>query len=215
MRLSRTAQQITSLNLQEGSIILDVGGFDGSLALFLSPNNYSSMGVDPATTGASGRDLPVESKSFDVVVSIDALEHVRQEEREKLLTELVRVTRKTLLINFPEARSTPAQEIALQLTSNQFIHEHVNYKLPTREETVALLNKIAPKVSLSSVTAHTEIATWLPWYIILFQNDQEHGLLVSNFLKKETQYQQSKTTKDNENDNIYLYDLLVFDCANN
>lgn len=83
------------------------------------------------------------------------------------------------------------------------------------EETVALVNKIAPKVSLSSVTAHTEINTWLPWYI-LFQNYQEHGLLVSRFLKKESLSQQVKTTKNNnENDKLYLYDLLVFDCTDN
>lgn len=54
MRLSQTAQQITSLNLQEGTIILDVGGFDGSLALFLSPNVRVWV-IDTATTGDSER----------------------------------------------------------------------------------------------------------------------------------------------------------------
>ena len=129
MRLNQTALLVKECELPVGSIILDVGGYDGAFALFVP--NYRVWVIDPATTGIEGLVLPVENKSFDVVVSIDALEHVQQTDRAFFLQELVRVCRKHLFINFPEARSTCAQNIALQLTNNRMIREHVEYVLPS------------------------------------------------------------------------------------
>lgn len=142
MRLSATAAQVLKLGLPPQALVLDVGGFDGSFALFVP--QLRVWVVDPCTTGSNGLQIPLSDKSIDTVVSIDALEHVERKDREVFLRELVRVCKTTLLINFPEARSMPAQELVLSLTGNQFIQEHVEYVLPSCAETVRVINSLDP-----------------------------------------------------------------------
>ncbi|HLC84901.1 MAG TPA: class I SAM-dependent methyltransferase [Candidatus Nanoarchaeia archaeon] len=198
MRLSRTAEAVRALKLSEGTIVLDVGGFDGAFALFVP--DLRVWVVDPVTTGGSGLALPFLDGHFDVVVSIDALEHVPRGQREQLLHELVRVCRKNLFINFPEARSMPAQKQVLSLVQNRFIQEHVEYNLPRREETIATLKGLCPKIKINAI-GHTSIAVWVPWYV-LFHTMKGRGLSVSAFLK----------IRENEvNSGPFLYDLLECD----
>src|SRR3989344_5067673 len=122
MRINTVAEYVNKLNLKKDTIILDVGGFDGAFALFVP--ELKVWVIDPQTTGGSGLHMPFPDKHFDVVVSIDALEHLPRENRQQLLQELVRVTRSRLFINFPEERSMGVQKAVLSLISNKFIQEH-------------------------------------------------------------------------------------------
>ena len=137
MRINTVAEYVNKLNLKKDTIILDVGGFDGAFALFVP--ELKVWVIDPQTTGGSGLNMPFPDKHFEVVVSIDALEHLPRKDRPKLLQELVRVTRSKLFVNFPEARSMSAQKVVLSIFNNKFIQEHVDYQLPTQEETVFFL----------------------------------------------------------------------------
>ena len=169
MRISTTAEHVNNLNLKKGTIILDVGGFDGALALFLpSPRVWV---IDPQTTGGDGLSIPFPDKHFDVVVSIDALEHLPRKDRPKLLQELVRVTRSKLFINFPEARSMAVQKTVLSVLDNKFIQEHVDYQLPTSKETVGFLKEICPNIKIK-ITSYVNIYSWLAWFV-LFHTDKE------------------------------------------
>jgi len=198
MRLNKVAGQVQLLHLPAGTIILDVGGFDGSFALFVP--QLRVWVVDPMTTGASGLQLPLEAKSFDVVVSIDALEHVERKDRERFLCELVRVCRRNLLINFPEARSACGQEVALKLTGNRFIREHVEFGLPSKEETIEMLLRIDGKLSIQSF-GHTSTNVWLPWYT-LFQMNKEAALAISAHLKANSIEEVATATP-------FLYELIT------
>ncbi len=197
MRISTVAEHVNKLNLKKGTVILDVGGFDGAFALFVP--ELKVWVIDPQTTGGSGLNIPFPDKHFDVVVSIDALEHLPHRDRPKLLQELVRVTRLKLFVNFPEARSMDAQKFILSIFSNKFIQEHVDYQLPTQEETISLLKKINPTVKIIT-TSYVNIYSWLAWFV-LFHTDKERGLKVSKFLKEHA----------NNLAPPFLYDLL--ECA--
>ena len=181
MRLKTVAEHVNKLNLEKNIAILDVGGFDGAFALFVP--GLKVMVIDPQTTGGSGLNIPFPNKHFDVVVSIDALEHLPRKDRPKLLQELVRVTRSKLFVNFPEAGSMNAQKTVLSVISNKFIQEHVDYDLPKQEETVSFLKEICPSATITA-TGYVNISTWLPWFI-LFHTDKKRGLESSEFLKEQ------------------------------
>ena len=92
------------------------------------------------------------------------------------------------------------QKEVLSLIQNKFIQEHVDYRLPGREETIAELKKLKPKMKITAI-GHTSINVWVPWYA-LFHTMKERGLSVSAFLK----------IRENEvNSEPFLYDLLECD----
>lgn len=94
--------------IEPGSAVLDVGCGDGTLCKLLMKNKKcETVGIDIskdaiAKARAKGVDailmdveklpLPFDDSSFDYVVALDVLEHLR--EPKKVLRELVRVTRK-------------------------------------------------------------------------------------------------------------------------
>lgn len=196
MRLSKVAEQIKQLQLTKDDIILDVGGFDGAFALFLP--HLKVWVVDPLTTGGSGLSLPFSDNSFKVVVSIDAIEHMPRSDRPLLLSELVRITKSKLFVNYPEAKSMEAQRQVLSLIPNKFIEDHVKYELPQHDEVVSLLKSILPSLHIRAYP-HTNIYTWASWYV-LFHSAKEEGVSMSHFLKK---------SFHDANVPPYLYDLLV------
>jgi hypothetical protein len=54
--------------------ILDAGGYDGALALFLP--EYQIDVIDPATTGGSVLEIPIAKRFYRAVVAVDVLEHI-------------------------------------------------------------------------------------------------------------------------------------------
>ena len=194
MRLSTVAERVNSLKLAKNTLVLDVGGFDGAFSLFVP--SLRVQVVDPATTGGSALALLFPDKYFEVVVCIDALEHLPRGDRPKLLQELVRVTKSNLFVNFPEARSMDAQKSVLSIFSNKFIQEHINYQLPTQEETISFLKGICPNIKITTLS-YVNIYSWLAWFV-LFHTNKERGLKVSKFLKENAQHTKPP----------FLYDLL-------
>ncbi len=198
MRINTVAEHVNKLNLKKNTIVLDVGGFDGAFALFVP--ELRVWIIDPQTTSGNGLKMPFPDKHFDVVVSIDALEHLPRKDRPKFLQELARVAQSKLFINFPEARSMDAQKAVLSVLDNKFIREHVEYKLPTQEETVSCLKEICPSIKITT-SGYVNIHSWLAWFV-LFHTDKERGLKVSKFLKEHA---------NNANNQPFLYSLLECD----
>ena len=99
-RLKSVASFVLSLKLEDRTKILDVGGGDGALSFFLP--QHQIIVVDPFTTGGSGLHLPFPDGYFDVVVSIDAIEHIQPQNRLKFISECLRVCLKTFILHFPE-----------------------------------------------------------------------------------------------------------------
>ena len=186
VRLQGSARKILQKGFPQRTTILDVGGGDGALAWYLKQEgaDWQVILVDPETTGGDGLNLPFEDNSFELVVSVDALEHIPSNSRERFLRELCRVSRKGVFIHYPEARSMPAQRLAHSLHPNdQFIREHVEYVLPSTGEVVQQLARIL-QIEEDGIKSgsHVSIQLWLAWWV-LFKVSKEQGAIISDYLK--------------------------------
>lgn len=142
--------------------LLDAGGYDGALALFL-PHQEIDV-IDPATTGGSILEIPAPSGFYDAVVAVDVLEHVQPIDRARALAELARVAKRLIVLNYPCQASKSAQELALQLTNNALIREHVQWELP---DTDWVLDELTKWGFSGTMQTHTSIAVWLGQYVTL------------------------------------------------
>lgn len=190
-RLSRTADALKQ-RVQEGARILDVGGFDGALALFLP--RYHIDVIDPDSTGGSGLDITCEP--YEVVVSIDALEHVAPEMRDLFLGELTRSAREWCFINYPARRTADAQKLVYELTNNALVKEHVEWALPSAEEVTAFL---CDRGFVCETIEHTSVSQWVSQYILQSASSNAAALVNS--------YLQSVPAK--EPAGLALYDLVI------
>jgi hypothetical protein len=89
---------------------------------------------------ASGAQLPFASKSFDVVISSDVLEHVPPEYRQTVIAEALRVSRKTVLFCFPCGPRAFALDQKLNADyekcgkgSPVWLQEHMMHPFPDRD----------------------------------------------------------------------------------
>lgn len=113
--------------------------------------------------GASVTALPFKEKAFDFVVSLDMLEHLPLEQRPPAVLELLRVTRKKLILGLPcgdkarwiEEKALEANNKTLdqaELSSDEkkvllgrvrFLSDHLRYGLPYKEEIETYLQQAA------------------------------------------------------------------------
>ncbi|MCC6981229.1 MAG: methyltransferase domain-containing protein [Candidatus Melainabacteria bacterium] len=159
VRLKRAAEATA---LTKPTTILDAGGYDGAIAFFLE--GVSIDVIDPATTGGSVLEIPSGDRAYDVVVAVDVLEHIEPKDRAKALSEFARVARKHVILNYPCRESKSAQRLALNLTNNSLVREHVEWELPDSEW---VLEELAKHGYRGTVSPHTSIAIWLGQYVTL------------------------------------------------
>lgn len=144
------------------SKVIDVGGYDGALALFL-PTHHIDV-IDPATTGACSLKVSLPDLSYEVVTAIDVLEHIEPTARTAFLQELARMAKSHVILNYPSAESKAAQELVLKATNNSLIREHVEWDLPDTAWVVATMQKLGFN---ASVIAHSSLAVWVGQYLTL------------------------------------------------
>ena len=149
----RLAGQIC--DLLEPARVLDVGGYlgdeGGHLATsrdFLCPGRKSGRpervrstdlrhGDWPTHEAALAWAQPFADHSFDLVLSLDVLEHLAEEDRPRLLDELDRLSKSWILLSAPFA--DPAVEAAEEilrkglLSAQRFLREHQELGLPELE----------------------------------------------------------------------------------
>lgn len=159
VRLKAVAEVISD---RSSARLLDAGGYDGALALFL-PHQEIDV-IDPATTGGSVLEIPALNGSYDNVVAVDVLEHIPPDDRGRALAELARVAKRLLVLNYPCQDSKSAQELAFKLTHNALIKEHVQWDLP---DSNWVLGELANYGFKGKVITHTSIAIWLGQYVTL------------------------------------------------
>ncbi len=182
VRLNAAARALSGLSLKT---ILDAGGYDGALAFFLKDATIDV--IDAATTGGSVLDIPSEDAAYDAVVAVDLLEHIEPKDRSKALSEFARTARRYVVLNYPCRDSHEAQELALKLTKNSLVREHVEWELPDSDWVLEELSKYGYS---GIVTPHTSIAIWLGQYTTLnLLPDQAKDLnrhLVANYAEEPT-----------------------------
>lgn len=86
---------------------------------------------------ASGAELPVEDKSFDVVIASDVLEHVPPDFREKVIQEALRVARSLVIFGFPCGSSAHDADkefkrfcLMRNIAVPQWLEEHMQAAFP-------------------------------------------------------------------------------------
>jgi hypothetical protein len=159
VRLKAAAQAVQATHAKR---LLDAGGFDGALAFFLS--GYEIDVIDSATTGGSVLEMPALDSAYDAVVAVDVLEHIEPQQRSKALKEFARVAKQYIILNYPCRESREAQQLALKLTNNVLIREHVDWELPDSDW---VLTELQSHGFRGIVQPHTSIAIWLNQYVFL------------------------------------------------
>ncbi|HSX18648.1 MAG TPA: methyltransferase domain-containing protein [Candidatus Saccharimonadales bacterium] len=102
---------------------------------------------------AKGVTLPFHKNSYDVVISVDVLEHLKGQERTKSIAEMLRVAKKLAIIICPIGELSQKQDKELKgrwdkffNQKNLFLTEHVQNGLPKSEEILVTIDKEARKV---------------------------------------------------------------------
>ncbi len=116
--------------------LLDIGGGDGALALFLPRTDYQLM--EPGTNGLGAEDLPHADDSVDIVCACHVFEHIPPEAREAFLDKLCAVARRHVLLLNPFAAVGGNHEERLQITVDligaSWAREHLECGLPEMQE---------------------------------------------------------------------------------
>ncbi len=118
--------------------VLDVGGYPGVLRHFLTPDYFEMTVLDvvpddgtiPGYVQGSGLDLPYEDGSFDIVTSLDTLEHIPADRRDRFLSEIMRVARHAVVLINP-IQSTEAD------LAEETLNEYIWWILEARHEQLA------------------------------------------------------------------------------
>lgn len=156
----KAASEAIARSVASDSTILDMGGYDGALALFMP--DFEMDLIDPATTGKSLLQMTANALSYDAVAAIDALEHIAPQERESALQECARIARKLIVLNYPCRETSDAQKLVLEATNNPLVREHVDWGLPDTNNVVALMQGLGFS---AKVTPHGSLAVWLGQYL--------------------------------------------------
>jgi SAM-dependent methyltransferase len=131
--------------------ILDVGGHPGHILDFLPKDEITivdQLECDlPQYMKADALDLPFDRESFDVVVTTDVLEHIHQENRNRFLKELCRVSKQYVILAAPfsDPQVAAAEQILFEFIKyrlryeHHFLKEHFQYGLPKLNNTIAFL----------------------------------------------------------------------------
>jgi Methyltransferase domain len=124
--------------------VLDVGGIAEQLASFMPDAEVTALNVgdERADVHFDGLRIPYPDASFEVVVSLDVLEHIDRQSRAVHLTELARVAAHRIVLCCP--LGTPEHvEAERELAAwyrettgspHRFLEEHIERGLPTETE---------------------------------------------------------------------------------
>lgn len=153
--------------------VLDVGGDLTGLS-FLSNYTITTInteGVAGVKLQGSGFELPFKDAAFDVIVTVDTLEHVTQNNRQAFITELLRLSKGFVVITGPFANGyNEAAEVIFDdflvdvLNFNhRFLKEHLQNGLPDLDECSDWITQSAYCLTTipSGYTHH-----WLPLMLI-------------------------------------------------
>lgn len=190
-----TAIGLLADRFHPGLALLEVGAGSGGITEFLA---HPVTGVDIAFARtaeratpyltqieASADALPFGDASYDVVVSLEMLEHVPQERRAAVLGELTRVLRPggRAIVSFPADATARELDVWLNRSyrrksgvDHPWASEHIAHGVPVTRDVVALVDGLGrPELSVR-VQRHM----WAPVHRIV------HGLYTARRFSKLT-----------------------------
>lgn len=146
-------QRTISNMIQHGDSVLDVGGEQAILEKQPHIKNYHTINIAEDINQTprylarpekhmfyDGKHLPFDDNTFDTVVCIDVLEHVPPQARKKLVAEMLRVAKHSLICSAPLGTPEHIQgekDLLKSITDTkeaQFLEDHLEKGLPTPKE---------------------------------------------------------------------------------
>ncbi len=142
---------LAASGLSTGMNILDVGGYNDRRALIASilGNDFGYVAVndsaawygDAKSEIYDGHTLPYEDKVFDAAISIDTLEHIDRQHRAHFISEMIRVSKKVIVVAPFSDPSRPTLEPLfakisklLNVEVKPAAMEHIEKGLPTLDD---------------------------------------------------------------------------------
>ncbi|HEU0131435.1 MAG TPA: glycosyltransferase [Mycobacteriales bacterium] len=173
--------------------VLEVGSGTGGLAEYARPPLLVGTDLDFAATSdrdgsglvpvrASAVALPFADGAFDLVVSMDMLEHVPRPDRARVVAELLRVARPGAVVvcGVPAGRAAEradrwldALHTARRGEPHPWVREHLDLGLPGRGELVRAFRDVGARKVV--VRGNVNVAVWRLMHRVLESDDP--GLL--------------------------------------
>lgn len=165
--------------------ILEVGGYPGNILSFLPKDKITIVDQKesnlPNYHQADALNLPFGEDEFEMSVSLDVLEHIPPEKREKFIRELWRVCQHHLLLASPfdSPPRVQAEQIVAKFISHKLgythppLEEHQRYGLSRREEVIGILKGLRAEVL---VLPNGNLSRWLTMMILSFYFESEAEL---------------------------------------
>jgi hypothetical protein len=120
--------------------ILDVGGSPELLNKFID-HPVTVTNINTGDVISNGLFLPFKSGSFDIVTSLDVLEHLQRHHRAQFIAELFRVAKLRVIFCTPLGSLDHIQRekelltlITRRGTKDIMLEEHVTFGIPTLQE---------------------------------------------------------------------------------
>jgi predicted SAM-dependent methyltransferase len=172
-RFSAIISLAGSLNLSDKASILDVGGYPGTLADYLKeaiPGAHTITLDRPLCPrelyiSGSSEALPFAHSSFDAVLSSDTIEHLTPEQRISSIKEMLRVSKRWLVIGAPfrnpcvEFAEEKINALYRKCFKNPYpwLMEHIERRLPD----LSLIRKILEETGARvTVYPNGSIVSW-------------------------------------------------------
>ena len=139
---------IIKKNQIKSNKILEVGSGDLGITPYLKKKiigldiNFSEIeNKNLEKIKYQGGAFPFLNNSFDLVLNVDSLEHVKKENREDVVNEMFRVAKKYIIIIVPSGEKAERHDInidnyfqKINKHRDKFLEEHVNNRLPQDKE---------------------------------------------------------------------------------
>lgn len=136
--------------------ILEVGSGKIGITSYLKQNvigvdvtfdDYPSLGYLEEKI-YNGSTLEYLNNSFDFVISVDTIEHILINEREKIITEMLRIAKRCIILTFPCSEKSQLYEKKLErryikcgLQVPKYLKEHMECGLPDENEIIHMIKQ--------------------------------------------------------------------------
>jgi ubiquinone/menaquinone biosynthesis C-methylase UbiE len=181
-RYTYVINEIQKTKMQHFSI-LEVGSGGKGISIFLNSlrmncsiflldirrNVFKNLKVGNPII-ADGCNLPFKDKAFDIVVSVDTIEHVPRSGRHNLYNELKRVCKKRIIITCPMQSSDGTFQGKKYDNAFQFLYEkYYGVKEPNTEQHITAghptLEEIKSALPNSTIRGYKNCDVWLKYML--------------------------------------------------